>query len=405
MVLSQRLEPSHIKLFKSDPSRIKGDFVTPISPERKPRLRIRVLVLDVDGVLTDGRVLLDEQGRENKSLCYRDIDAVFQARREGLRVALVTGERSPIVDVIACRLAIRTVVSGAKDKALALEKVCSRLRTTMDRVCYIGDSDRDAPALRQVGLGLAPADASPQARLSVHKVLTSRGGYGAVAEALTLIRCLNTGGQEDAEVSLPPAERVVAPSVALEQSVITALQQSITVKQAVLETLSDRIATTAEWIVETLLGGKKLLLFGEKHDAALGQHIAAEFAARFENGHRAWPAIVLSSSSSLLSASVHDYDREMSFARQVEELGQRGDLALIFSVSGDSAHVLQGAITARARGLRVVGLTGNEGGHLARLCDLAVCVPSSCTPRIQECHIAISHAICEAVEAALVGKQ
>lgn len=379
--------------------------MTVIHPERNPRLMICALVLDVDGVLTDGRVTLDQQGGETKSLCYRDIDAVFQAQREGLLVALVTGEASPLVDIIARRLAIPIVVSGAKDKALALKKVCSRLRITMDRVCYIGDSDRDAPALRQVGLGLAPADASPQARLAAHRVLTSRGGYGAVAEALTLIRCLNTGGQENAEVILPPAERVAAPSVALEQSVITALQQSITVKQAVLETMSDRIATTAEWIVETLQVGSKLLLFGDEHGAALGQHIAAEFAARFENGHRAWPAIVLSSSRSLLSTSVYDCDREMTFARQVEELGQRGDLALIFSTSGDSPHVLQAAITARARGLRVVGLTGNEGGHLARLCDLAVCVPSSCTPRIQECHIAISHAICEAVEAALAVKE
>ena len=152
---------------------------------------IRLLLLDIDGVLTDGRVALDERGGESKTLAYRDIDAVFQARREGLRVALITGEASLLVEVIARRLEVDTVARGAKEKAGALRQLCATMGVPLAETCYIGDGDRDAAALSLVGLGLAPADASAEARRSAGRVLAARGGDGAVAEALALIRHLN----------------------------------------------------------------------------------------------------------------------------------------------------------------------------------------------------------------------
>jgi D-sedoheptulose 7-phosphate isomerase len=384
---------------------IKANLESCLAVTRKsPSVRrntIRALVLDIDGVLTDGRVIYDEQRHESKELSYRDIDAVFQARREGLQVALVTGEESPMVDVIARRLAVKTVIISAKDKALALQELCARLDITLDQVCYLGDSDRDASALAQVGLGLAPANASPQARLSAHRVLTSQGGYGAVAEALALIRRLNTDGQVDTEANDLGADRVVENTSALQQSIVTALQESIAVKQAVVETLSDRMAIAAEWIVETLHAGHKLLLFGNGGSAAEAQHIAAEFVGRFERERQAWPAIALTTNTSILTALGNDYGLEIIFARQVLALGQPGDLVLAFSTSGNSPNVVQGVVAARALGLRTVGLTGESGGRLAPLCDLALCVPSRHTARIQECHIAICHAICQVVEATL----
>jgi YrbI family 3-deoxy-D-manno-octulosonate 8-phosphate phosphatase len=148
---------------------------------------IRVLALDVDGVLTDGSVVLDEDGRERKALYYRDIDAVFAARRRGLVVALVTGEDSPIVDTIARRLEVEHVYRGEKDKEAVLPRLAAELGVGLDEVCFVGDSARDAPAFPLVGLGLAPADAHESARALAHRVLAAPGGRGAVAEACELL--------------------------------------------------------------------------------------------------------------------------------------------------------------------------------------------------------------------------
>jgi 3-deoxy-D-manno-octulosonate 8-phosphate phosphatase (KDO 8-P phosphatase) len=148
---------------------------------------IRVLAIDIDGVLTNGEVLLDEAGRESKSIFFRDIDAVFAARRSGLAVALVTGEDTPMVGVIARRLEVEHVYSGRKDKGEALAVVAADLGVALEEICYLGDADRDAPALQAAGLGLAPADSSDRAREAADRVLATAGGRGAVAEAVQLL--------------------------------------------------------------------------------------------------------------------------------------------------------------------------------------------------------------------------
>jgi YrbI family 3-deoxy-D-manno-octulosonate 8-phosphate phosphatase len=148
---------------------------------------IRLLALDVDGVLTTGDVLLDEDGRESKTLFFRDVDAVFAARRAGLRLALVSGEQTPMLQVIAARLEVDTVVGGRKDKEIAVAEVAAAAGLTLAEVCYVGDAIRDAPALRAVGLGLAPADAAAAAREAADRVLDASGGRGAVEEAVELL--------------------------------------------------------------------------------------------------------------------------------------------------------------------------------------------------------------------------
>lgn len=159
---------------------------------------IQVLVLDIDGVLTDGKVTLDDSGRELKTLSYRDIDAVFLAQRRGLQVVLVTGEAVPLVDTIARRLEVSHVYRGAKDKCQALRSVCTELGVSLQQVCYVGDSQRDADALAMVGLGLAPSDAIRAAQVAAHRVLQHQGGDGAVAEAVEIIlQTLEATGDTD----------------------------------------------------------------------------------------------------------------------------------------------------------------------------------------------------------------
>ena len=148
---------------------------------------IRVLALDIDGVLTNGEVRFDEDGRESKSLFFRDIDAIFTAKRRGLRIALVTGESTPLVDVIARRLEVTDVYRDAKDKAAAIRAVAHDLGVPLKDICFVGDAPRDAPALELAGLGLAPADAAEEALAAADRVLGCDGGRGAVGEAIAVV--------------------------------------------------------------------------------------------------------------------------------------------------------------------------------------------------------------------------
>ncbi|HLC48502.1 MAG TPA: D-sedoheptulose 7-phosphate isomerase [Candidatus Norongarragalinales archaeon] len=147
--------------------------------------------------------------------------------------------------------------------------------------------------------------------------------------------------------------------------------------------------------------GNKLLICGNGGSAADSQHIAAELVGRFKKERRALPAIALSTDTSILTSLSNDYAYEIVFKRQVEAHGAAGDVLLALSTSGNSGNVLAAAKEARKRGMKVVALTGQDGGKLRRLADVCIRVPSQETDKIQEVHIAIGHIICDLIEKSL----
>lgn len=148
---------------------------------------IRLLVLDVDGVITDGTILLLASGDEVRSVHFHDLDGVGRARRLGLGIAIVSGEDTPAGHRIAERFGIEEALWGAKDKLGALRALTERLGVPLGETCYVGDADRDAPAIEAAGIGLAPADGTAAARGAADRVLDAVGGRGAVAEAVTVL--------------------------------------------------------------------------------------------------------------------------------------------------------------------------------------------------------------------------
>lgn len=148
---------------------------------------MRLLVLDVDGVLTDGRMALSERGDEFKVFDSHDGLAIGLAQRAGLRVALVTGEKSPIAQARAARLGVEDVVLGARRKGEAVEELAARYDLPLSQVAFMGDDLLDIPALQRAGLAVAPANAVPQARAVAHRVTRAPGGAGAVRECVEWI--------------------------------------------------------------------------------------------------------------------------------------------------------------------------------------------------------------------------
>jgi D-sedoheptulose 7-phosphate isomerase len=156
--------------------------------------------------------------------------------------------------------------------------------------------------------------------------------------------------------------------------------------------------------VEALRQGHKILFAGNGGSAADAQHLAAELVSRYAYDRPGLPAFALTTDTSVLTAIGNDYGYEHLFARQLEAVGAAGDVFFGISTSGRSPNVLNAFDAARAKGLVTVGMTGRAGGQMQGRCDYLLRVPSDSTPRIQEGHIAIGHAICQIIEAQLFPK-
>jgi phosphoheptose isomerase len=179
-----------------------------------------------------------------------------------------------------------------------------------------------------------------------------------------------------------------------------ALREGMRVRAELIAEHEPAIAGAAELLRDAVLTGKKVLLCGNGGSAADAQHIAAELVGRFVLERRPLAAIALTTDTSALTAIANDYGYEQVFARQVEALGAPGDVLIAITTSGASKNVVAAVAAARARGMKVLGLTGAKGAAFVQSCDAGVAVPSTVTARIQELHIAIGHILCEVVDEA-----
>lgn len=179
------------------------------------------------------------------------------------------------------------------------------------------------------------------------------------------------------------------------------LEEHLDVFHKLLNECGASIEASGKIITDAVAAGKKILWCGNGGSAADSQHMAAEFVGRFEDERRPLPSIALTTDTSLLTAVSNDYGYEKVFVRQVLALANEGDVLIGISTSGNSPSILSAIMTAREKGCKTVGLTGEKGKKLASLCDAAVLVPSARTSRIQEGHIAIGHLWCEMVDAKL----
>lgn len=191
------------------------------------------------------------------------------------------------------------------------------------------------------------------------------------------------------------------------------LQQNISGLRAVLDTLpplQQAVDRAAELLADALLAGNKLLACGNGGSAADASHMTTEFVVRFQADRRPYPAISFTANGGDLTACGNDYSFDEVFARQVRAYGQRGDILLAFTTSGNSENVLRAIATAKQEGITTVAFLGRSGGRTAGVADVELIVTDQVTARIQEAHKLLLHTICEMVEvrlhaAAAEGKQ
>lgn len=181
---------------------------------------------------------------------------------------------------------------------------------------------------------------------------------------------------------------------------------SIQTKIKAADTLAETIVRAAEMLVNALLAGKKILICGNGGSAADAQHFSAELLNRFETERPSLPAIALTTDTATITAIANDSRFEQIFAKQIRGLGQSGDILLAITTSGHSPNILQAVQAAHSLDIKIVALTGKQGGELANLLaadDIEIRVPADNTARIQETHILILHCFCDLIDKQLFG--
>ncbi len=184
-------------------------------------------------------------------------------------------------------------------------------------------------------------------------------------------------------------------------------QDSISTKQLAAELLVEPIANAARAMTQSILAGNKILSCGNGGSAGDAQHFSSEMLNRFEMERPGLPAIALTTDTSTITSIANDYSYEQIFSKQVLALGSQGDILLAISTSGNSGNVCLAMEAAHERGMRVIALTGRNGGRMADILgpdDVEIRVPSESTARTQEVHLLVIHCLCDLIDHQLLGQ-
>lgn len=349
--------------------------------------QIKLVVFDIDGVLTDGSIIVDTNGNEQKKINIKDIDAVYELKRRGLLLVAITGENTQIVRYFEKRLPWDRFYLGNKDKLKTLKAIADEMQLCAGQICYIGDGKYDVEPLSWAGLSITPRDAIADAKQAADVVLQNRGGEGCVWEMLDVLDAYNHPAKPEHYFYARLREH-------------TLLFRSMASDTA----LMGKTMSAAEKLFSGIADGKQIFLCGNGGSAADAQHIATEFIGRFYKERPALNAEALSVNTSTLTAIGNDYGFERVFVRQLEAKAKKGDILVGISTSGTSKNVLEALRYGHKNHLTTILLMGDhDSSEMDEICDYVLKVPSSVTPRVQEAHIFLGHLMAEYVEHRLFG--
>ncbi len=350
---------------------------------------IELIVFDIDGVITDGSVIIDSNGNEQKQINLKDIDAIFELHRRGYKLAAITGEDTEIVDYFEKRFPWEYFYRGNKTKRETMQQIEQGTGVARENICYIGDGKYDIEPLAYAGLGLCPANAIDKAKNAADIILQNDGGMGCIWEIISILEKYNDEG--------------CAHNYFLQR-----LEEHTNIfkKLASDQELMDTVMKIGDRIISILENDGGIYLCGNGGSAADAQHIAAEFISRFYKERPGLNAEALSVNTSTLTAIGNDYSFERIFARQLEAKAQAGDMVIGITTSGNSKNVLAALRYAEKNSLiSVLMMGGFENPELNGAADYIIKIPSLITPRIQEAHIFIGHVMAEYVEYKMFGGQ
>ncbi|WP_105176807.1 MULTISPECIES: SIS domain-containing protein [Clostridium] len=343
---------------------------------------IKLVIFDIDGVITDGSIIVDEEGREQKKINLKDIDAIFELKSKNYIISAITGESSKIVTYFEKRFPWDYFYCGKKSKIEIIKEIEKQSKIKAEEICYIGDGKYDIDPLKYVGLGVCPKDAINKAKNSADIILQNRAGEGCLWELISIIEEYNNEGGAQNYFYKRLTEHI----------------DIFKVMASDKELIYD-VMKIGDNIINLLSNKNQVFLCGNGGSAADAQHIATEFISKFYKERQALNAEALTVNTSTLTAVGNDYSFERIFVRQLEAKAKKGDMLIGISTSGKSKNVLEALRYGKREELITVMLMGDYyNEEVEYISDYVIKIPSKITPRIQEAHIFLGHLIAEYAE-------
>lgn len=343
---------------------------------------IKLIVFDIDGVITDGSVIIDLQGNEQKRINLKDIDAIFELKRRGFLLAAITGEETSIVGYFEKRFPWEYFYKGNKTKSETMKLIEEGTGVTRENICYVGDGKYDVEPLLYAGLGICPANAIDKAKQAADIILQNDGGEGCIWEMLAILEHYNNAESSHHYFFQRLEEH-------------TSIMKKLASNQAV----TDAVMGCGDKIIDIFHNKGQVFLCGNGGSAADAQHIATEFVSRFYKERPGLNAEALTTNTSTLTAVGNDYSFERVFVRQLEAKAHEGDMLIGITTSGQSKNVVEALQYAKKNRITTMLLMGDfDAQKVEGFVDYLVKVPSTITPRIQETHIFLGHVLAEYVE-------
>lgn len=338
---------------------------------------IKLVILDIDGVITDGKVYFDAEGREIKTINYKDIDTIFQIKKN-YKLAFITGENSDMSNYFQKRFNPDFFYKGIKDKINIIREIEKKLNIDKSEICFVGDSKHDLEAIKYVGLGVCPKDAVDEVKEITDVILEKKCGDSCLAELINILDKVN----KDCFMKNEYLNHI-------------SLLNDLFFNKRLVE----NIKIASDIILKAFNNNNKILLCGNGGSAADCQHIATEFVSKFYIERKGLNAEAITVNTSSLTAIGNDYSFHKIFSRQIEAKGKKSDILIAITTSGESKNIIEAVKKAKEIGMITILLTGRTYNKaLEEYSDIIVDVNSKDTPRIQEAHIFIGHCICKYVE-------
>ena len=281
---------------------------------------IKIVLLDIDGVITNGELIIDATGKESKKINYKDIDAIFELKKR-YKIGFITGENTEIALWFKKRFLPDFFYSGIKNKVEVVKEIISKTNVNINNVCYIGDSLSDLESIKYVGVGFCPSNSCYEVKKNSNVCLSSEGGNGVVNELLQYLKNEDIGKY---------------------QFIDELLLSHVNIFKLMLSDykIKDDIIRSCEVMLESFKHNKKLMICGNGGSAADSQHIATEFVSKFYKERKAINAEALTVNTSSLTAIANDYKFDCIFERQIEAKAVAGDVLIGISTSGKSSNVI-----------------------------------------------------------------
>lgn len=329
------------------------------------------IIFDIDGVVTDGTVIVDFSGKEFKRINMKDIDALNELVKRGYYVGAITAEKNEFTEYVKRRIPWNKFYDGISDKGACLEKLRN---DGCDFIIYVGDGKKDISAFSKADMTMCPMDAISDIREKADIVFDVEAGKGGLWEVVRLLR-----------------DKTFDNSNMVQDEWTKVLDEHNKAIQ-ILRNDSEfqrQVVRSADIITDAILNNNRVVIFGNGGSAADAQHIAAEYISRFQMERRSLDVEALTVNTSIITAVGNDYSFDDVFSRQIEGMTRAGDVAIGISTSGTSTNVRKALDLAKEKGVKTILLTGDLDEITAY--DVTLRVKTKATARVQEMHIIAGH--------------